>query len=66
VETGDLDVAASSAKPKNAHGRHTDTISDFISEIMSTISQNFASPEGEGFPPSPKETLKNGRGDIGF
>jgi hypothetical protein len=25
---------------------------------MSTISQNFASPEGEGFPPSPMETLK--------
>jgi 2-methylcitrate dehydratase PrpD len=24
---------------------------------MSTISQNFASPEGEGFSPSPKETL---------
>ncbi len=25
---------------------------------MSTISQNFASPEGEGFPPSPMVTLK--------
>jgi len=44
-------------KEENVHGRHVDTNGNFTNGIISTISQKFASPEGERFPQSPKETL---------
>ena len=51
-------TVARTKKKTNAHGRLNRKMNrDWVKDNQPTISQNFASPEGEGFPPSPKETL---------